>query len=113
MPPISSPRSRRSETSVFLAVSDATRRRVMDMLFQRDMSAGEIAAPFAISRPAVSQHLRVLSDAGLISFRRAGRERIYRLRAAPLRHVHDWVGHYQRFWAGKMLALEGYLADET
>jgi DNA-binding transcriptional ArsR family regulator len=111
MPPLSNPNFRRAEVAVFWAVSDPTRRRVLDMLFEREMSAGQIAAPFTMSRPAVSQHLRVLSEAGLVSFRRAGRERIYRLQAVPLRKVHDWAGHYQRFWTGKMLALGDYLAD--
>jgi DNA-binding transcriptional ArsR family regulator len=111
MPPLPNPNSRQSEAAVFGAVSDPTRRRVLDMLLRRDMSAGQIAAPFAMSRPAVSQHLRVLSDAGLVSFRRAGRERIYRLRAAPLREVHDWAGHYQIFWSGKLLDLGDYLSD--
>ena len=65
--------------------------------------------PFAISRPAVSQHLRILRDAGLVSVRREGREQIYSLRATPIREVYDWAEHYQRFWPDRLSALGKHL----
>ena len=101
---------------VFAAVGDPTRRRVLDLLASGELAAGEIAAPFAITRPAVSQHLHILRRAGLVSARRAGREHLYRLCAEPLREVYDWVEHYNRFWGEKLSALGHYLdehADEN
>jgi DNA-binding transcriptional ArsR family regulator len=73
------------------------------------MPVRRIAAPFSMTRPAISQHLRILRDAGLVGVRRDGRERYYRLRARPLRQVYDWVAHYERFWQGKLKALGTYL----
>ena len=74
-----------------------------------EMAAGQIAVPFAISRPAVSQHLRILRDAGLVSVRREGREQIYSLRATSIREVYDWAEHYQRFWPDRLSALGEHL----
>jgi DNA-binding transcriptional ArsR family regulator len=96
---------------VFAAVGDPTRRKVLDLLVGGELAAGEIAAPFSITRPAVSQHLRILRRAGLVTVRRQGREQIYGLRAKPLRQVHDWVGHYERFWNEKLVALGQYLDE--
>jgi DNA-binding transcriptional ArsR family regulator len=94
---------------VFAAVGDPTRRRVLDLLSRGELPVRQIAAPFAMTRPAISQHLRILRRARLVEVRRAGRERFYRLRARPLREVYDWVTHYQRFWQGKLKALGAYL----
>jgi DNA-binding transcriptional ArsR family regulator len=79
------------------------------MLSRGDLAASAIAAPFRISRPAVSRHLTVLRRAGLVSVRRHGRERIYRLRGQPLQEVYDWVEHYRAFWNEKLAALGDYL----
>jgi DNA-binding transcriptional ArsR family regulator len=97
---------------VFAAVGDPTRRAVLDMLSRGQLSAGEIARPFRISRPAISQHLTVLRSAGLVSVRRQGREQIYSLRPAPLREVYDWVDHYRAFWPAKLEALGAYLREK-
>lgn len=70
---------------------------------------GELAEPFRMSRPAISQHLKVLRDAGLVSERRAGRQRIYRLEPQPLQEIELWMRSYQRFWRNKMRALGDYL----
>jgi DNA-binding transcriptional ArsR family regulator len=93
-------------------VSEPTRRRLLDTLGRGERSVNELAQPFAMSRPAVSQHLRILLDAGLVTARRQGRERRYRLRAAPLREVYDWAGHYKKFWGEKLRGLGAYL-DKT
>jgi len=105
--------TRGQTVDVFAAIADPTRRRLLDALRGGERSVGSLAAPFgdAMSRPAVSQHLRVLRRAGLVAERRVGRERRYRLQAAPLAEVADWVGHYERFWADKLAAL-GRLLDE-
>jgi DNA-binding transcriptional ArsR family regulator len=62
-----------------------------------------------MTRPAVSQHLRILLDAGLLHVRRDGRERYYRVRPQRLREIHDWVSHYEKFWRKRLTALGDYL----
>lgn len=94
---------------VFHAVADPTRRRLLDRLARGESHVNALAQPFRMSRPAVSQHLRILRDAGLVQVRRRGRERLYRLEARRLREVYDWVTHYERFWKQKLAALSEYL----
>jgi DNA-binding transcriptional ArsR family regulator len=101
-----------SSRDVFAAVGDPTRRRVLDLLSRGELPVRRIAAPFAMTRPAISQHLRILLRAGLVHVRRDGRERYYRLHAKPLRRIHDWVGHYERFWRGKLASLGDFLDAE-
>ncbi|HEX3789238.1 MAG TPA: metalloregulator ArsR/SmtB family transcription factor [Pseudonocardiaceae bacterium] len=98
-----------ADTDVYTAIADPTRRRILDLLTDADRSAGELAEPFRMSRPAISQHLRVLREAGLVSERKAGRRRIYRLAAGGLRDAHSWLGGYQRFWQVRFAALGDYL----
>jgi len=100
---------RRSSRDVFAAVGDPTRRRVLDLLSCGELPVRRIAQPFAMTRPAISQHLRILLRARLVQVRRDGRERYYRLHAKPLRRIHDWVGHYERFWRGKLASLGEFL----
>jgi len=68
-----------------------------------------LAAPFRMSRPAISQHLRILRRVGLVDVKKNGRERCYRLRGEKLREVFDWVAHYEQFWTEKLKALGKYL----
>lgn len=100
-------------TDVYAAIADPTRRRILDLLADAQASVSELAAPFAMSRPAISQHLRVLRDAGLVSEQRSGRQRIYQLEPAGLREVDLWLRSYQRFWRAKFSALGDYLDAET
>jgi DNA-binding transcriptional ArsR family regulator len=86
------------EPDVFGAISHPARRRMLELLVEADRSVNTIAGHFPMSRPAVSQHLRVLLAAGLVSEQRHGRERRYRLVPARLRAVRDWMTHYERFW---------------
>ena len=94
---------------VFHAIGEPTRRRLLDLLGRGEQPVNRLAGSFAMTRPAISQHLRVLRRAGLVAVRRVGRERRYRLRPAPLREVYNWVGHYERFWRRKLRALGTYL----
>lgn len=103
---------RRADT-VFRAVADPTRRAVLELLRERDRSVSELAEPFRMTQPAVSQHLRVLRNAGLVRARKDGRRRVYRLEAARLREVYDWAEHFARFWPRKLDALGGYLDGEA
>jgi DNA-binding transcriptional ArsR family regulator len=85
--------------AVFGALSDPTRLAIIErLLTEGERSAGEIAAPFAVSKPAISKHLRVLETAGLIERRVHQQWRIVRVRPEAIRAVDVWVGHYRRFW---------------
>jgi DNA-binding transcriptional ArsR family regulator len=84
------------------AIADPIRRRVLELVRDREMPAGELAAEFDVSRPAVSRHLRVLREAGLVHERRDGKLRLYRADPAPLAELRDWLDGY---WAGRLHAL--------
>ena len=90
------------------AIADPTRRRVLELVRDAEVPAGEIAAQFPVSRPAVSRHLRVLREAGLVQERRVGRERLYRADPEPLAELREWLDGY---WAGRLDALKR-LAEE-
>jgi DNA-binding transcriptional ArsR family regulator len=96
-------------SDVFAAIGDPTRRKILDMLSHNSMPVGEISERFRVSRPAISQHLRVLREASLVRARRCGREQIYSLRPEPLREAYVWIEHYQQFWNEKLSALGKYL----
>ena len=100
---------RTDRPDVFHAIADPTRRRIMDLLAQGEQPVKDLAASFSVTRPAISQHLRVLRDAGLVAERRSGRERRYSLTAEPLREVDAWVTRYARFWQAKLESLGRYL----
>jgi DNA-binding transcriptional ArsR family regulator len=91
---------------VFAAIADPTRRSILDALRQRERSAGDIAALFPVSRPAISRHLRVLRTAGLVRERRVARMRLYSLDSKPLRAVDQWLEHYRVFWLARLQNLK-------
>ena len=96
----------------FHAVADPTRRAILDQLRRGEAAVAEIAANFAISRPAVSKHLRVLRDARLVRERRGGsdgRQRVYELTPAPLHAVAAWAQAYQAFWPAQLAGLKRHL----
>jgi DNA-binding transcriptional ArsR family regulator len=97
-------------TTVFAALADPTRRRVVELLAERDRTAGELASAFTVSRPAVSRHLRVLRGAGLIRSRGDAQRRIYSLDPASLEEVDEWISSLRRFWTGRLDDLERHLA---
>lgn len=97
---------------VFRAVSDPTRRQMLELLRAGERSAAELALPFDMSQPAASQHLRVLRDAGLVDVRKEGRHRIYSLDPRPLQEVFDWAQYFEGFWRKKLSAL-GRELDRT
>jgi DNA-binding transcriptional ArsR family regulator len=86
------------ESDVFDAIASPVRRALLDRLQHGPRPVHDLAASFSMTRPAISQHLKVLSQAGLVAEERVGRERHYRLDARPLQAVVDWAGHYERFW---------------
>lgn len=97
------------ERDVFGAISHPARRRMLDLLAEADRSVNTIAGHFRMSRPAVSQHLRILLQAGLVTEQRHGRERRYRLVPARLGPVRDWIAHYERFWDDRLQRLQKQL----
>ena len=92
------------------AVADPTRRQLLDLLARGEMAAGELAGRFSVSRPAISRHLRVLRESGLVRVRPDGRERRYALDAAPLRELDEWLTPYRDLWAQRLDALDTEIA---
>lgn len=98
------------EADVFAAISHRARRQMLDLLQGAERSVSDIAAHFEMSRPAVSQHLRILLDAGLVREQRQGRERHYRLVPEQLAPVREWIGQYEQFWDDHLDRLQQTLA---
>lgn len=101
------------EPDVFGAISHPARRRMLDLLVEADRSVSAIAAHFEMSRPAVSQHLRVLLDAGLVTEERHSRERRYHLVPERLGPVRDWLAHYEQFWDNHLQRLQKQLSKRS
>ena len=87
------------------ALADPTRRTIVELLAERELSAGELAAHFETSRPAVSRHLRVLREQGLVQARVEGRRRLYSLDPEPLEELDEWLSRYRGFWTNRLDAL--------
>jgi len=98
-------------SATFGALADPTRRAILARLSAGEASVTELAAPFAMSMPAISKHLKVLERAGLIGRGRQAQWRPCRLQAGPLQDVAGWVQHYRRFWEGSFDRLDDYLQE--
>jgi DNA-binding transcriptional ArsR family regulator len=98
-------------STTFAALADPTRRAILARLAQGEASVKDLAAPFDMSQPAVSKHLRVLERAGLIEQGRQAQWRPRRLRAGPLRDISDWVNQYRRHWEASFERLDAYLRE--
>jgi DNA-binding transcriptional ArsR family regulator len=96
-------------TSVFEAVADPTRRRIVELVSTRELPAGDIADAFAISRPAISRHLRVLREAGVLAARGDGQRRLYRLEPKALDELDDWIDRTRHFWSQHLSELDRHL----
>ncbi len=96
---------------VFAALADPTRRATLARLAEGSASVGELAEPFAMSKPAVSKHLKVLREAGLLVKEIDGRHHRCSLRAEPLRQAADWIARYEDFWGSSLDGLAAYLSD--
>ncbi len=99
--------------STFEVVAEPTRRRILDLLLTGERAVGELVAELAMSQPAVSRHLRVLRDAGLVATRTDAQRRLYRLDARPLAAVDEWLEPYRRLWAGRLDRLARHLDEMT
>jgi DNA-binding transcriptional ArsR family regulator len=98
-------------SAAFSALADPTRRAIIARLSSGEATVNELAAPFDMSLPAVSKHLKVLERAGLISRGRNAQWRPCRLEAAPLKEIADWVERYRRFWDDSFDRLDSYLKE--
>lgn len=96
----------------FSALSDPTRRAVLDLLRSGMRPAGEIARSFTVSRPAISKHLAVLRRAHLVEERREGRHRLYQLNPEPLKAVDSWLEQYRSFWEANLNSLKAFVEAE-
>jgi DNA-binding transcriptional ArsR family regulator len=100
-------------TDLFEILAEPNRRRVLDLLRERERTVGELVDSLGMSQPAVSKHLRVLRDAGLVEARVDAQRRIYSLRAGPLADVDAWLEPYRQFWRGKLASLQRHLAGDA
>ncbi|WP_432776475.1 metalloregulator ArsR/SmtB family transcription factor [Brevibacillus gelatini] len=97
---------------VFQAIADPTRRKLLQLLSEQEMPVTAISRHFPISRTAVSKHLRILSEAGLVKEQRVGRETRYRMQPEPLEELRSWLAYYERFWDNKLNALKRLVESE-
>ncbi|MEP3046223.1 MAG: metalloregulator ArsR/SmtB family transcription factor [Roseibium sp.] len=98
--------------TTFSALSDGTRRAIVAQLADGEATLSDLAAPFDMSLTAVSKHMRVLSDAGLVTIEKRGRTKHCRLRGAPIKEAMDWLSKYEAFWIDRFDALARHLAKE-
>lgn len=99
--------------ATFAALADPTRRAILNRLADGDATVTELAAPFAMSQPAVSKHLKVLREAGFVSCRTVAQRRIYRVEPGPIRTAYEWLAPYRSLWTHHLDALERHLDDRA
>ncbi|MFJ7729494.1 ArsR/SmtB family transcription factor [Neobacillus sp. NPDC097160] len=97
---------------VFQAIADPTRRKLLKLLSKEEMPVTVISGHFPMSRTAVSKHLRVLADAGLVKERKVGRETRYKLEPEPLVELKDWLQYFELFWENKLTALKLFVESD-
>jgi DNA-binding transcriptional ArsR family regulator len=100
------------DRSVFDAIADPTRRAILDVVRERETGAGELAARFEISRPAIARHVRILRQAGLLLIRKDAQRRYYSLRPGALAEVDRWLEPYRVFWSARLVDLKRYVEDD-
>jgi DNA-binding transcriptional ArsR family regulator len=98
-------------TMVFEALAEPNRRRILDLLAQRERPVNDLVSLLQVSQPAVSKHLRVLRAAGLVEVRADAQRRLYRVRPEPLHELDDWLAPYRAMWASRLDALESHLEE--
>jgi DNA-binding transcriptional ArsR family regulator len=96
---------------VFEVLAEGRRRAILDLLRRSEQSVGELVDHLGTSQPAVSKHLRVLREAGLVTVRTDAQRRLYRLQPGPLQAIDEWLGPYRRLWSASLDALERHLGD--
>ncbi|MBE5097922.1 ArsR/SmtB family transcription factor [Priestia aryabhattai] len=91
---------------IFQAIADPTRRKVLELLSEKELPISEITSHFSISRTAIVKHLHILSEADLVHGQKKGREKVYYLQPEPLKEVKDWLAYYEQFWMNKLSILQ-------
>jgi DNA-binding transcriptional ArsR family regulator len=94
---------------VFQAIADPTRRQIINLIARQSMNLNAIADNFDVSRPAISNHIRILHECGIISIEQVGRERFCKIQPQHLKEVAEWIGQYQVLWEEKLDSFENYL----
>lgn len=94
---------------VFQAIADPTRREIINMIAHRSLNLNAVAEQFDISRPAISKHMKILTECGLVSITQKGRERHCEAKLEKLSEVSHWIEQYRKFWESKFDSLENYL----
>jgi DNA-binding transcriptional ArsR family regulator len=94
---------------VFQAIADPTRREIINLIAHQSLNLNAVAEKFDVSRPAISKHIKILTECGLIVINQQGRERYCEAKLDGLSEVSDWVGEYRKFWEAKLDSLETYL----
>ena len=94
---------------VFQAIADPTRRQILGLLSSHSLNLNAVSEKFDISRPAVSKHIRILTECGLVTIKQKGRERFCEAKLQKLNEVSEWIEQYRQFWTAKLDALENYL----
>jgi DNA-binding transcriptional ArsR family regulator len=102
---------RSAEPSVFELLAEPNRRRILDLLRERERPAGELLEHLPLAQPTVSKHLKLLREAGLVAVRQEAQRRVYRLQAAPLAEVDAWLDPYRTHWRARLDALERHLDE--
>ena len=97
---------------VFQAIADPTRRQIINVIANRSMNLNAVADQFNVSRPAISKHIKILTQCGLITIKQVGRERYCEAKLQKLNEVSEWVEQYRLFWNQKLDALENFLAND-
>ncbi|OJW83674.1 MAG: transcriptional regulator [Bacteroidetes bacterium 46-16] len=97
---------------VYQAIADPNRRAILNLLAEQPMNVNAIAEQFDISRPAISKHVRILTECGLLTIIQEGRERYCKTNPGRLKEVSDWVAHFSRYWDEKLNALKNYIEHE-
>jgi DNA-binding transcriptional ArsR family regulator len=95
--------------ATFEVLAEPNRRRILDLLLEREQPVGVLVAALGVSQPAVSKHLKILRDAGLVTVRADAQRRLYRVRAEPLRAIDDWLAPYRARWSRRLDDLEHHL----
>lgn len=96
---------------VFQAIADPTRREIINLVSHHSLNLNSVAENFSVSRPAISKHIKILTQCGLVEIKQRGRERYCEARLEKLNEVSEWIEKYRKFWAQKMDALENYLNE--
>jgi DNA-binding transcriptional ArsR family regulator len=102
-----------SPDPVFRALADPTRREILRLLRRGRLSVGDLAGNFDVSRPAISKHLRLLRQAGLVKDKPVGTSRMCELNAEPLRAIDRWLDDYKRFWDRSLIRLKAHMEKKT